>query len=182
MFGMISERIDQLMMEKNNSSDPLAEGCNDYDTIMMKESPFLPLDPKFDYPSSSSTDFFSCSSDLKNECGMISESINQLMEKDKSNDPSTKGCNEDDVIMMKEFPSLPKFDNQSSPSMGFYNYSSALENQFDYDINQWLNLPGLTNTTADDGIVFEPFPDLIDFEFQGLNNFAGSFTDMINCY
>ncbi|RZC74946.1 hypothetical protein C5167_050430 [Papaver somniferum] len=180
MFGMISERIDQLMMEKNTStSDPSAEGCSDYDTIMMKESPSLPPAPKFDYPSSSSTDFFSCSSDMKNEFGMISD---EVMEKDKSNDPSTKGCNEDDVIMMKEFPSLSKFDNQSSPSKDFYNYSSALKNQFDYDVNQWLNLPGLTNTTADGGIVFEPFPDLIDFEFQGLNNFAGSFTDMINCY
>ncbi|KAI3848953.1 hypothetical protein MKW92_041591, partial [Papaver armeniacum] len=59
----------------------------------------------------------------------------------------------------------------------FYNYSSAVEKEFNYDVNQWLN-----NTTTDDGIVFEPIPDLIDFEFQGLNNYAGSFTDMIQCW
>ncbi|KAI3901786.1 hypothetical protein MKW98_013901 [Papaver atlanticum] len=165
MFGMISERIDQLMIEKNKSSDPIAKGCNDYDMITRKESPSLPLDPKFD-----------SSSDLKNEFGMISESINQLMEKDASN--------EDDVIMMKELPSLPldpKFDYPSSSTTDFHNYNSALENEFNCDINQWLNLLGLTNTTTYDGIAFEPFPDLIDFEFQGLNSYAGSFTDMINC-
>ncbi|RZC71392.1 hypothetical protein C5167_034578 [Papaver somniferum] len=110
--------------------------------------------------------------------GTISERIDQLMEKNRFNDPSAKGCNEDDVIMMKESPSLqlePKFDYQSSSSTDFYNYGSASEKEFDYDINQWLNLPGLTNTTTtDDGIVFEPFPDLIDFEFEALNNYAGA--------
>ncbi|RZC70171.1 hypothetical protein C5167_033311 [Papaver somniferum] len=151
MFGMISERIDQLMMEKNKStSDPSAKGCNEDDMITRKESPSLQLDPKF-------------------------------MENNKSTEPLGEGGNDyDDMIMMNESPSLqlePKCDYQSSSPTEFYNYSSALEKEFNYDVNQWLN-----NTTTDDGIAFEPFPDLIDFEFQGLNNFAGSFTDMINCY
>ncbi|KAI3835228.1 hypothetical protein MKW98_020344 [Papaver atlanticum] len=120
---------------------------------------------------------------LKPMFGMISERIDKLMmEKKKS---MAKGCNEDDMVMMNEFPSLPlepKFDYQPSSSTNVYNYGFALEKEFDYDVNQWLNLPGLTNTSTDDGIVFEPFPDVIDFEFQALSNYAGSFTDMmINC-
>ncbi|XP_026421918.1 uncharacterized protein LOC113318003 [Papaver somniferum] len=109
--------------------------------------------------------------------GMISERIDKLMmEKNKS---VAKGCNEDDMVMMNEFPSPPL---EPSSSTGFPNYSSALEKEFDYDVNQWLNLPGLTNTSTDGGIMFEPFPDVIDFEFQALSNYAGSFTNMmINC-
>ncbi|XP_026408710.1 uncharacterized protein LOC113303840 [Papaver somniferum] len=102
--------------------------------------------------------------------GMISERIDQLMmEKNKS---VAKGCNEDDMVMLNESPSsLPletKFDYQPSSPTGFSNYNSALEKEFDYDVNQWL--------------MFEPFPDVTDFEFQALSNYAGSFTDMmINC-
>ncbi|KAI3836614.1 hypothetical protein MKX03_018352 [Papaver bracteatum] len=150
MFGMISERIDQLM-EKNRSNDPSAKGGNEDDVIMMNEFPSLPLEPK-------------------------------IMEDNKSTELGEGGTDYDDMIMMNGSPSLelePKFDYQPSSPKDFYNYSSALEKEFNYDINQWLNLPGLTNTTND--VVFEPFPDLIDLEFQALNNYAGSFTDMINC-
>ncbi|KAI3835247.1 hypothetical protein MKW98_020363 [Papaver atlanticum] len=102
------------------------------------------------------------------------------------NKSMAKGCNEDedDMVMMNESPSLPlepKFDYQSSSSTEIFNYNSGFENEFDYGINQedWVNLPVITD---DDGVVFESFPDLIDLEFQALNNYAGVFTDMmINC-
>ncbi|KAI3902281.1 hypothetical protein MKW92_053042 [Papaver armeniacum] len=187
VFGMISERIDQLMMEKNKSGVPLAKGCNEDDMVMMNE-------PKFDYQPSSPTGFSNYSSALKNEFDAnqwlnlpgltATEKLDKLTEENKS---MAKGYNEDDMVMMNEPNSLPlesKFDDQSSSSMEVFNYNSGIENEFDYGINQedWVNLPVLTND--DNGNVFEPFPDLIDLEFQALNNYAGSsFTDMmINCY
>ncbi|KAI3902282.1 hypothetical protein MKW92_053043 [Papaver armeniacum] len=182
VFGMISERINQLMMEKNKSGVPLAKGCKEDDMVMMNESPSLPLETEFDYQPSSPSNY---SSGLTNTAA---EKSDKVMEENKS---LAKGCNEDededDMVMRNEPNSLPlepKFDDQSSSSMEVFNYNSGIENEFDYGINQedWVNLPVLTND--DDGNVFEPFPDLIDLEFQALNNYAGSsFTDMmINCY
>ncbi|KAI3954453.1 hypothetical protein MKW92_002770 [Papaver armeniacum] len=197
VFGMISERINQLMMEKNKSGVPLAKGCKEDDMVMMNESPSLPLETEFDYQPSSPSNY---SSAMENEfeidqwlnlpglTNTAAEKSDKVMEENKS---LAKGCNEDedDMVMRNEPNSLPlepKFDDQSSSSMEVFNYNSVFENEFDYGINQedWVNLPVLTNTSSDDGNVFETFPDLIDLEFQALNNYAGSsFTDMmINCY
>ncbi|KAI3864370.1 hypothetical protein MKX03_024211 [Papaver bracteatum] len=190
MFGMISERINQLM-EKNKSGVPFAKSCNEADMVMMNE-------PKFDYEPSSSAGFSNYSPALENDLDYdtnqwlnlpgltTAEKLDELMEENKSME---KGCNEDDMVMRNESPSLPlepKFDYPSSSSTEVFNYNSGFENEFDYGIiNQedWVNLPVLTdNYGTDDGNVFEPFPDLIDLEFQALNNYAGGFTDMmINC-
>ncbi|KAI3992682.1 hypothetical protein MKX01_008004 [Papaver californicum] len=68
---------------------------------------------------------------------MITERVNQLMEKNKPTDPVAKGYNDCDMIMVNESPSLPKFDYQSSSSscVDFFNCNSVLENEFNYDIN-----------------------------------------------
>ncbi|KAI3835244.1 hypothetical protein MKW98_020360 [Papaver atlanticum] len=193
VFGMISERINQLMMGKNKFTDLSAKGCNEDDMVMMNE-------PKFDYEPSSSTGFSNYSPALENEfdydinqwlnlpglTNTAAEKSDKVVEENKS---LAKGCNEDEdhMVMRNESPSLPlepEFDYQSSSSMEIFNYNSGFENEFDYGINQedWVNLPVLTNTSTDDGNVFEPFPDFIDLEFQALNNYAGGFTDMmINC-
>ncbi|KAI3892908.1 hypothetical protein MKX03_012424 [Papaver bracteatum] len=185
VFGMISERINELI-EKNKSRVPLAESCNEDDMVMMDE-------PKFDYEPSSSTGFSNYSPALENEFDIdqwlnlpgltntTTEKLDKVMEENKS---VAKGCNEDDMVMTNESPSLPlepKFDYPSSSSTEVINYNSGFENEFDYGIiNQedWVNLPVLS---TDDGNVFDPFPDLIDLEFQALNNYAGGFTNMINC-
>ncbi|KAI3882424.1 hypothetical protein MKX03_015499 [Papaver bracteatum] len=188
VFCMISERINGLM-EKKKSGVPLAESCNEDDMVMMDE-------PEFDYEPSSSTGFSNYGSALENDLDYdtnqwlnlpgltTAEKLDELMEENKS---MAKGCNEDedDMVMRNESPSLPlepKFDYPSSSSTEVLNYNSGFENEFDYGIiNQedWVNLPVLS---TDDGNVFEPFPDLIDLEFQALNNYAGGFTDMmINC-
>ncbi|KAI3864371.1 hypothetical protein MKX03_024212 [Papaver bracteatum] len=181
VFGMISERINGLM-EKNKSGVPLAESCNEDDVVMMDE-------PVFDYEPSSSNYSSALENDLDYDTNQLNlpdltnttaEKLDELMEENKS---MAKG-NEDDMVMRNESPSLPlepKFDYPSSSSTEVFNYNPGFENEFDYGIiNQedWVNLPVLS---TDDGNVFEPFPDLIDLEFQALNNYAGGFTNMINC-
>ncbi|XP_026406275.1 uncharacterized protein LOC113301702 [Papaver somniferum] len=148
-FCSVDVKEENQSMEENKS---MAKGCDEDDRVKMP----LPLSSSVDFFNYNEFDYSfnqdewlnlpglpttidqelsdlsveKIERNLEPKFGMISEKSNQLIEENKS---MAKGCNEDDMVMMTEFPALPLLSSIDS-----FNY-----NEFDQE--EWLNLPITTH-------------------------------------